>query len=68
MPKYSGSADIYRELVEDSKENWLYGLVAFAIVEEQRIEWMKHHEVQNGRMLTMQKSRNGMNNNLKACC
>lgn len=50
MPKYSGSADIYRELVEDSKENWLYGLVAFAIVEEQRIEWMKHHEVQNGRM------------------
>lgn len=50
MPKYSGSADIYRELVEDSKENWLYGLVAFAIVEEQRIEWMKHHEVQHGRM------------------
>lgn len=50
MPKYSGSADIYRELVEDSKENWLYGLVAFAIVEEQRIEWMKHHEIQNGRM------------------
>ena len=50
MPKYSGSADIYRELVEDSKENWLYGLVAFAIVEEQRIEWMKHHEEQYGRM------------------
>lgn len=50
MPKCTGSADVYRELVEDSKENWLYGLVAFAIVEEQRIEWMKHHEIQNGRM------------------
>lgn len=50
MPKYTGSADVYRELVEDSKENWLYGLVAFAVVEEQRIEWMKHHESQNGRM------------------
>jgi hypothetical protein len=50
MAKYSGSADVYRELVEDSKENWLYGLVAFAVVEEQRIEWMKHYESQNGRM------------------
>lgn len=49
MPKYTGSADVYRELVEDSKENWLYGLVAFAVVEEQRIEWMKHYEIQNGR-------------------
>lgn len=46
MAKYSGSPDIYRELVEDSKENWLYGLVAFAVVEEQRIEWMKHYESQ----------------------
>lgn len=50
MPKYTGSADVYRELVEDSKENWLYGLVAFAVVEEQRIEWMKHYEIQNGRV------------------
>lgn len=50
MAKYSGSADVYRELVEDSKENWLYGLVAFAVVEEQRIEWMKHYESQNGRI------------------
>ena len=35
MAKYSGSEDIYRELVDDSEENWLYGLVAFAIIEEQ---------------------------------
>lgn len=50
MAKYSGSPDIYRELVEDSKENWLYGLVAFAVVEEQRIEWMKHYESQKNIM------------------
>ncbi|BDV43393.1 hypothetical protein GURASL_23160 [Geotalea uraniireducens] len=50
MAKYSGSADIYRELVENSNENWLYRLVAFALVEEQRIEWMKHFEIHNGRM------------------
>lgn len=50
MAKYTGSADVYRELVEDSPENWLYGLVAFAVVEEQRIEWMKHFEGQNGNM------------------
>lgn len=43
MAKFSGSEDIFRELVEDSKNNWLYGLVSFAIVEEQRMEWMKHH-------------------------
>ena len=48
MAEYTGSADIYKELVEDSNENWLYGLVAFAIVEEQRIEWMRHFEQCNG--------------------
>lgn len=38
MTRYSGSQDIYSELVEKSELNWLLGLVAFAIVEEQRIE------------------------------
>lgn len=50
MAKYTCSADIYRELVEDSKESWLYGLVAFAVIEEQRIEWMRHYEIQKGRV------------------
>ncbi|MCL1633838.1 hypothetical protein M2650_04165 [Luteimonas sp. SX5] len=40
--KYTSSDDIYRELVEESNQSWLLGLVAFAIVEEQRIEWIKH--------------------------
>jgi len=42
MPKYSGPDDIYRELVDESDENWLLGLLAFAVIEEQRIEWAKH--------------------------
>ena len=47
MARYSGPEDVYRELVEESEENWLSGLVAFAIVEEKKIEWMKHHREQH---------------------
>lgn len=32
MDKFSGPEDTYKELVEDSDENCLYGLVAFAMV------------------------------------
>lgn len=52
MKRYSGPEDIYKELVEDSDENWLYGLVAFAVVEEQRIEWIKHYQENNGKKPT----------------
>lgn len=48
MKKYSGPEQIYKELVEDSEESWLYGLVAFALVEEQKIEWMRHQELNTG--------------------
>lgn len=48
MEKFSGPEDIYDELVENSEENWILGLVAFAVVEEQRIEWMKHQTKHNG--------------------
>jgi hypothetical protein len=48
MPQISSSADVYKKLVEESDENWLLGLLAFAIVEEQRIEWMKHFLENNG--------------------
>ncbi|VUD69375.1 hypothetical protein TDB9533_04742 [Thalassocella blandensis] len=47
MAEYKGSEDVFKELVEDSEENWLYGLVAFAIIEERRFEWMKHFESHN---------------------
>lgn len=34
MKKYRGSEDTYRELVEESDQNWLLGLVAFAVIGE----------------------------------
>ncbi|WP_414729795.1 hypothetical protein [Zhongshania aliphaticivorans] len=50
MSNFSGPADIYKELVENvpEDEEWLLGLVAFGVVEEQKIEWMKHHTLNNG--------------------
>lgn len=50
MTQYLGPEDTYRELVEESDENWLYGLVAFAVIEEQRLEWMKHVRENNGHL------------------
>jgi hypothetical protein len=49
MGKYSGPEDIYKELVENSPDDKepLLGLVAFAVVEEQKIEWMKHQQETN---------------------
>ncbi len=50
----SGPQDIYKELVDQSNENWLFGLVAFAVIEEQRIEWMRHYEGMHGTLPTDQ--------------
>nr|VFK33046.1 MAG: hypothetical protein BECKMB1821G_GA0114241_11356 [Candidatus Kentron sp. MB]VFK35640.1 MAG: hypothetical protein BECKMB1821I_GA0114274_11347 [Candidatus Kentron sp. MB]VFK77480.1 MAG: hypothetical protein BECKMB1821H_GA0114242_11456 [Candidatus Kentron sp. MB] len=47
--KFSTSDDIYRELVQESEESWLYGLVAFALIEERRIDWARHYENTNER-------------------
>lgn len=49
MEKFSGSEDIYDALVEKSEESWLLGLVAFAVIEEQCIEWVKHFNENNRR-------------------
>ena len=50
MDRFTGPEDIYAELVENvpKDEEWLLGLVAFAVVEEQRIEWIKHQSENNG--------------------
>lgn len=48
MEKFSGPEDVYDELIENSEDHWLLGLVAFAVIEEQRIEWMKHQTAHNG--------------------
>lgn len=49
MAVISGPEHVYRTLVEESEESWLYGLLAFAIIEEKRIEWMQHFQTNNGR-------------------
>ena len=44
----SRSRDVYLRLVEEDEEtSWLFGLVAFAVFEERRMEWMQHFEEQN---------------------
>lgn len=44
----SRSRDVYHRLIEQDEEtSWLLGLVAFAVFEERRIEWMRHFEEQN---------------------
>jgi len=48
MDKYTNAEDIYDNLVENSDDSWILGLVAFAVVEEQRIEWVKHQKNNNG--------------------
>lgn len=45
--KYGSCEDIYDELVGDESTSWLLGLVAFAVVEEQKIEWIKHWKKNN---------------------
>lgn len=46
--KYSGADDVYRELVDESDDNWILGLLAFAVVEQQRIDWAKHRTETTG--------------------
>jgi len=58
MDKFSASEDIYEELVENSNDHWILGLVAFAIIEEQRIEWMKHQNSNNGVLPTSEEVKN----------
>lgn len=38
MNDISGPQDVYKCLVEDAPEDWLLGLLAFAVLEEQRID------------------------------
>ena len=50
MERFSGPEDVYEKLVDNAPEDeeWLFGLVAFAVIEEQKIEWMKHQTENNG--------------------
>ncbi len=48
MDPLSNSNDVYNHLVENSDADWVSSLLAFSIVEEQRIEWMKHQKNSSG--------------------
>lgn len=48
MSSLTGSEDAYSTLVERGEEGWIYGLVAFAIFEEKRIEWVRHIRSRSG--------------------
>lgn len=52
MPHYNGPRQVYDELVEKSDVSWLLGLLACAVVEEQRIEWEKHFAQRERRELS----------------
>lgn len=49
MARLNGPEDVYAELVDKQpvNEDWLLGLVAFAVIEEQRVEWVRHHSENN---------------------
>jgi hypothetical protein len=49
MVQVSCSEDVYCHFVEESADDWLFGLICFAILEEQRIEWSRHFASLNGR-------------------
>lgn len=48
MDTLSGSEDAYKALVDNAPEGWLLGLLAFAILEQERMEWMRHVETRSG--------------------
>ena len=48
MERFACSEDVYRRLVQDSEEHWTYGLLAFALLEQERIEWTRNRERHGG--------------------
>lgn len=52
MARFTGSIEIYDQLVQDLPGSWLLSLLTFAVVEEMKFEWMKHHAENMGRSAT----------------
>ena len=42
MEPLADSSEVYNRLVVNSDDNWALSLLAFAVVEENRFEWMEH--------------------------
>ena len=58
MDKFLNSqeVEVYEEIVDNAPqdEDWLLGLVAFAVIEEQKVEWIKDQTEAKGRQLSLQ--------------
>ncbi|RRU03437.1 hypothetical protein EGJ34_19470 [Stenotrophomonas sp. 278] len=52
MPRCTGSLDVYDKLADERSRDWIMGLLTFAVVEEQKFEWMRHHAEYEGRDAT----------------
>lgn len=48
MARYTCPLDVYVELEEDRAEDWLRGLLTYAVIEEQKFEWMTHYAEYSG--------------------
>jgi len=48
MDTLSGSEDAYKALVDSAAEGRLLGLLDHAVLEKERIEWMRHVETRSG--------------------
>lgn len=46
--KLTNSKDAHRSLVEEAEHSWTLGLLAFAILEDRRFDWMRHFTENNG--------------------
>jgi hypothetical protein len=52
VAKLSGSLDVYEELADGVQGSWVRDSLAYAAIEEQKFEWMKHLEEHAGRRPT----------------
>jgi len=48
MPIARSSEEAYSHFVTNSTDSWLFGLVSFAVFEEQKIEWIEHRIKEDG--------------------
>jgi len=48
MKPLPDSRDVYKDLVVNSSDDWLMGLLAFSLVEEQHLEWMEQQKEATG--------------------
>ena len=54
MEPLADSSEVYNRLVVNSDDDWALSLLAFAVVEENRFEWMEHQKESTGSKPTVE--------------